>query len=89
MGKRWGESRDLSPPPSAVVWDQVNADSSLCSNCHPDHCCYRRARARVEGANLVIVNHSLLFSLLGAGFGPDDNEGGVLFPDDFIIFDEA
>ena len=86
-----GIRQEMSPPPSAVVWDQVNADSSLCSNkrCHPDHCCYRRARARVEGANLVIVNHSLLFSLLGAGFGPDDNEGGVLFPDDFIIFDEA
>ena len=86
-----GIRQEMSPPPSAVVWDQVNADSSLCSNkrCHPDHCCYRRARARVEGANLVIVNHSLLFSLLGAGFGPEDNEGGVLFPDDFIIFDEA
>ena len=86
-----GIRQEMSPPPSAVVWDQVNADSSLCSNkrCHPDHCCYRRARARVEGANLVIVNHSLLFSLLGAGFGPNDDEGGVLFPDDFIIFDEA
>ena len=33
----------------------------------------------MEGANLVIVNHSLLFSLLGAGFGPSDDEGGVLF----------
>ena len=86
-----GIRQEMSPPPSAVVWDQVNADSSLCSSkrCHPDHCYYRRARAHVEGANLVIVNHSLLFSLLGAGFGPDDNEGGVLFPDDFIIFDEA
>ena len=43
----------------------------------------------MEGANLVIVNHSLLFSLLGAGFGPGDEEGGVLFADDFIVFDEA
>ena len=86
-----GIRQEMSPPPSAVVWDQVNADSSLCSNkrCHPDHCCYRRARARVEGASLVIVNHSLLFSLLGAGFGPGDEEGGVLFADDFIVFDEA
>ena len=86
-----GIRQEMSPPPSAVVWDQVNADSSLCSNkrCHPDHCCYRRARARGEGASLVIVNHSLLFSLLGAGFGPGDEEGGVLFADDFIVFDEA
>ena len=86
-----GIRQELSPPPSSILWDQVNADSSLCSNkrCHPDHCFYRRARARVENANLVIVNHSLLFALLGAGFGPEGDEGGVLFPDDFIVFDEA
>ncbi len=86
-----GIRQEMSPPPSSAVWDQVNADSSLCSNkrCHPDHCCYRRARARVESANLVIINHSLFFSLLGAGFGPGDDEGGVLFADDFIVFDEA
>jgi ATP-dependent DNA helicase DinG len=86
-----GIRQELSPPPSSVVWDQVNADSSICSGkrCHPDHCFYRRARSRVENANLVIVNHSLLFSLLGAGFGPDNDDGGVLFADDFIVFDEA
>ena len=37
----------------------------------------------------MIVNHSLLFSLLGAGFGPDNDDSGVLFADDFIVFDEA
>ena len=37
----------------------------------------------------MIVNHSLLFALLGAGFGPEGDAGGVLFPDDFIVFDEA
>ena len=90
-GAMEGIRQELSPPPSSIVWDQVNADSSLCSNkrCHPDHCFYRRARSRVENANLVIVNHSLLFSLLGAGFGPGNEDGGVLFADDFIIFDEA
>jgi ATP-dependent DNA helicase DinG len=86
-----GIRQEISPPPSVSVWEQINADSSICSSkrCHPEHCFYRRARNRVERANLVIVNHSLLFSLLGAGFGPDNEDGGVLFADDFIVFDEA
>ena len=26
---------------------------------------------------------------MGAGYGPSDEEGGVMFADDFVIFDEA
>ena len=74
-----------------AVWDAVNADSSICSSkrCSPDSCFYRRAREAVDRADLVIVNHSLLFSLIGAGFGPRDDDEGVLFADDFVVFDEA
>ena len=74
-----------------AVWDAVNADSSICSSkrCSPDTCFYRRAREAVDRADLVIVNHSLLFSLIGAGFGPRDEDEGVLFADDFVVFDEA
>jgi len=88
---REGIRQELSPTPMGVVWDAVNADSSICSSkrCSPDTCFYRRAREAVDRANLVIVNHSLLFSLMGAGFGPRDEEEGVLFADDFVIFDEA
>jgi ATP-dependent DNA helicase DinG len=57
--------------------------------CKPESCFYRRARAEVEESDLVIVNHSLLFSLMGAGFGPSDDKGGVMFANDFVIFDEA
>ncbi len=90
-GPEEGIRQELSPSPSSAVWDLVNADSSLCSpkNCHPDTCFYRRARARVEQSDVVIVNHSLLFSLLGAGIVPDEEDGGVLFSNDFVIFDEA
>lgn len=86
-----GIRQEMSPLPKAGVWDLVNADSSLCSSkrCSPQSCCYRKARARVESADLVVVNHSLLFSLMGAGYGPSDEEGGVMFADDFVIFDEA
>ncbi|MAL86217.1 MAG: hypothetical protein CMI23_07685 [Opitutae bacterium] len=86
-----GIRQEMSPLPMGVVWDAVSADSSLCSSkkCKPENCFYRKARAEVEESNLVIVNHSLLFSLMGAGFGPSDEKGGVMFSNDFVIFDEA
>lgn len=86
-----GIRQEMSPLPRGGVWDLVNADSSLCSSkrCSPQTCFYRKARARVESSDLVVVNHSLLFSLMGAGYGPSDEEGGVMFADDFVIFDEA
>jgi len=86
-----GIRQELSPLPMGMVWDAVSADSSLCSSkkCKPESCFYRRARSEVEESNLVIVNHSLLFSLMGAGFGPPDEKGGVMFAQDFVVFDEA
>ena len=86
-----GIRQEMSPPPNPLVWDLVNADSSVCSakSCSPENCYYRRARALVEQADLIVVNHSLFFSLLGAGMGPSDDESGILFADDFLIFDEA
>lgn len=86
-----GIRQELSPQPMGAVWDAVSADSSLCSSkrCKPENCFYRKARAEVEESDLVIVNHSLLFSLMGAGFGPPDDKGGVMFANDFVVFDEA
>ncbi len=87
-----GLLQELSPPPLPGAWDAVNADSSTCSrkHCDPSTCFYQRARRRLEGAQCVIVNHSLLFSLINAGMPPDGDEArGVLFADDFVVLDEA
>ena len=86
-----GIRQEISPPPMSSIWDLVNADSSICSSkrCRPEDCFYRKARAEVENADLIIVNHSLLFSLLGAGFSPPEDTEGIVFADDFLIFDEA
>jgi ATP-dependent DNA helicase DinG len=90
-----GLRHDLQPPPNADVWDSVNADSSSCSRriCDCERCFYQRARGRVRLAQVIVVNHALLFSLISAGgaraesAGPDAS--GVLFPGDFIVLDEA
>lgn len=90
-----GLRHDLRPPPRPEVWDVVNADSSSCSRKHCDceKCFYQRARARLRAAHVVIVNHALLFALINAGGAqaqsPDRDTRGVLFPDDFVVLDEA
>jgi ATP-dependent DNA helicase DinG len=43
----------------------------------------------VDAANLVVLNHSLLFIMLG-GRDPQSEEGpGYLYPNDFLVIDEA
>lgn len=90
-----GLRHELKPPPRGEVWDLVNADSSSCSRKHCDceKCFYQRARARLRSANIIIVNHALLFALINAGGaqaqGAAPDARGVLFPDDFLVLDEA
>jgi ATP-dependent DNA helicase DinG len=86
-----GLIQELSPAPLPEVWDAINADSSTCSrkNCDPATCFYQRARKQLLSANCVIVNHSLLFSLINAGMQPEGEVKGILLADDFVVLDEA
>lgn len=87
-----GLRHELSPPPNPEVWDWVNADSSACSrkHCDCDRCFYQRARTRIRQAHVIVVNHSLLFALMNAGGVIESGASrGVLFPDDFVVLDEA
>jgi ATP-dependent DNA helicase DinG len=92
---RTGLRHELRPPPRAEVWDVVSADSSACSrkHCDGDRCFYQQARARLRQANVVIVNHALLFALINAGGaqaqGAPADARGVLLADDFVVLDEA
>lgn len=98
---RWAETsttglrHDLKPPPRPEVWDAVNADSSSCSrkHCNAEQCHYQRARVRLRSAQVIIVNHALLFALINSGgaksHGATTETRGVLFPDDFLVLDEA
>jgi ATP-dependent DNA helicase DinG len=40
-------------------------------------------------ADVIVLNHTLLFMLLGSPDEQAERESGYLFPDDFIIFDEG
>lgn len=85
-----GQLQELNPQPSRDVWENVNAEGSACNrrNCKPDSCPYQKARAEIRKAQIVIVNHSLLFALLNAG-GLAPGAKGILLPEDFLVIDEA
>ena len=92
-----GSLSDFSIEPDAKVWAQVCSERGLCSpktcghqsDFARDHeaCYFQRVRNRILSADVVILNHTLFFTLLG---GVDEEmEGGILFKNDFVIFDEA
>jgi ATP-dependent DNA helicase DinG len=90
-----GLRHELRPAPIAEVWDSVNSDSSTCSrrHCEGSACFYHKARGRLKAAHVIILNHALLFSLIKSGGakseGATHEEKGILFPEDFLVLDEA
>lgn len=86
-----GVLEELTTPPSHEVWEWVNADSSLCNpkNCNPNECFYQKAKMLLNKSNVIVLNHSLLFALISAGMTPNESTPGILFPEDFLVLDEA
>ncbi len=89
---REGLRHELNPAPLPEVWEAVSADAASCSHphCAGSRCFYQQARGRLRHAQVIIVNHSLLFTHISAGGAADKGSArGVLFPDDFLVLDEA
>ncbi len=60
-----GSLADLKNAPSMKVWDTVCSEHGNCPGRRCKHfqdCFYRKARRKLETANLIIANHALLFS---------------------------
>jgi ATP-dependent DNA helicase DinG len=92
-----GSLSDFETEPDPKVWTQVCSERGLCSpkvcgypsDFAKDHgvCFFQRARNKILSSDVLVLNHTLFFTLLG-GIG-EDQEGGILFKNDFVIFDEA
>lgn len=90
-GTNDGTRTDLDFQPSAKVWAQVCSDGSVCTHrtCGKrGNCFYQKARKLTEEADIIVVNHTLFFSLFALQ-ELSDEDVGYLFPNDFVIFDEA
>jgi ATP-dependent DNA helicase DinG len=92
-----GSLSDFETEPDPKVWAQVCSERGLCSPklCGPqsdfakEHpaCFFQRARRRFLSADVLVLNHTLFFTLLGTQ--EEEITDGVLFKNDFAIFDEA
>ncbi|HZL13919.1 MAG TPA: helicase C-terminal domain-containing protein, partial [Verrucomicrobiae bacterium] len=92
-----GSLSDFEFEPDPKVWAQVCSERGLCSpktcghqsDFAKDHdvCFFQRVRNKILSADVVILNHTLFFTLLGGV--EEEMEGGILFKNDFVIFDEA
>ncbi|MFP4329388.1 MAG: helicase C-terminal domain-containing protein [Spirochaetaceae bacterium] len=88
-----GSRSDLTFYPSDELWGRVNSDTDACSpaRCpNKERCFILRARREAAGADLLVVNHHLLFSDLAirlAGVGYEST--AILPPFSRLIFDEA
>jgi len=85
-----GSRSDLDREPSLPVWDLVRSDHDDCfgRKCPTyEKCFYQRARRRSEVAQVLIVNHAMLFSDIAVRRARD---GASILPDyDFVVLDEA
>lgn len=92
-----GSLSDFEVEPDAKVWSHVCSERGLCSpkicgyasDFAKDHgiCFFQRARHKILSSDVLVLNHTLFFTLLPGV--DEDQEGGVLFKNDFVIFDEA
>ena len=92
-----GSLSDFEVEPDPKVWAQVCSERGLCSPKTCGHqselatrgavCFFQRARQRVLSADVLVLNHTLFFTLLGTL--DEEVEGGILFRNDFVVFDEA
>lgn len=89
---RDGSLSDLSVEPDPKVWIQVCSEAHICTQktCGQDQrCFYQQARKRLLAADVLVINHTLLFILLGDPELQAERESGFIFPNDFLVLDEA
>ena len=84
-----GSLSSLPFRPSGSLWDEISSDTSNClgRKCPTyDKCFYYQARRRVQGAQILIVNHALFFTDLAIR----DELGWGIIPDyDVAVLDEC
>lgn len=92
-----GSLSDFETEPDAKVWSHVCSERGLCTPKICGHqsefakstgvCFFQRARQRILSSDVLVLNHTLFFTLLGGV--EEEPEDGILFKNDFVIFDEA
>jgi ATP-dependent DNA helicase DinG len=88
-----GSRSDLATAPSSQVWEEIRSDGDICLKARCPHfqaCFYQRARRRAASADILVVNHALLFSDVALRDVTDNwSQSAVLPPYRHVILDEG
>lgn len=92
-GTDTGDRSDMDFEPDMNVWDMVSSESDMCLHARCRHfgeCFFHRARKAMDGADVLVVNHHILFAdaSIRSQLGPDA-ERAVLPRYRAVILDEA
>jgi len=88
-----GSLSDLATPPSEDVWEEVRSDPDMClrAKCpHFQECFYQSSRRRAASAELLVVNHHLLFTDLAVRRATQNYTDAAVLPAyQRVVLDEA
>ena len=81
-----GDIESLGFTPSSLVWNMISSEPGLCNphSCQSG-CFYQRLWEHARTANVVVMNHSLFFTMLAR----QEKDDRLIFGNDFVVFDEA
>ena len=87
-----GSRQDVTFMVADSVWAHVRAEHGVCSgrqcgffgSCH-----FQQAREAMRSANLLVVNHAMLFSDLALNIDREEAAGELLGQYDLLVLDEA
>jgi ATP-dependent DNA helicase DinG len=88
-----GDRSDMNFEPNPEVWEMVSSESDMCLHAKCPHfgeCFFHRARREMDDAEILVVNHHILFAdaSIRSQLGPDA-ERAVLPRYRAVILDEA
>jgi ATP-dependent DNA helicase DinG len=87
-----GTLSDLDFNPSPAVWAQICSEQGICTarTCGADSgCFYQAAKRKIAESDVIVVNHTLFFTLLSSTENMSAEGTGFLYPNDFLVMDEA
>ena len=88
-----GSLSDLTFSPAEDTWEEVRSDADIClrAKCpYFQECFYQRSRRRAAAAEILVVNHHLLFTDLAVRRATDNyTQSAVLPAYQRVILDEA
>lgn len=86
-----GSLSDLPFTPTPKVWSLVCSEAHVCTprRCGSTRCYYQAVRRRMAEADVLVMNHSLFFTMLSSSEETLPEDANFLFPNDFLIVDEA